>query len=202
MLCETQDEALIMHNGWHLHVQVSPTPTHMVFEHVMHMEVGSCFLKFLAHAGVVFPWFHQLALRKKVKKTCEDAFYACLQELNAAPVVPEGFSSWQPVMDGWGTKMVAATEVSLHSRVHGSRQDGLLLDMSMRRNGMCRLGRHNEVSLHLRVQCMETACLRQARCWDELRGLTGATTLAVGICLPACSHECRVVVAYHHQAIA
>ena len=42
---------------------------------------------------------------------------ACLQELNAAPVVPEGFPCWQPVMDGWGSKMVAATEVGV--QVHG-----------------------------------------------------------------------------------
>lgn len=33
------------------------------------------------------------------------------KELNASPVVPEGFPDWSAVMDNWGTKMVAAVEV-------------------------------------------------------------------------------------------
>ncbi|CAI5953144.1 unnamed protein product [Closterium sp. NIES-65] len=33
------------------------------------------------------------------------------QELNASPVVPEGFPQWASVMDGWGCKMTAAVEV-------------------------------------------------------------------------------------------
>ncbi|CAI5529131.1 unnamed protein product [Closterium sp. Naga37s-1] len=32
------------------------------------------------------------------------------QELNASPVVPEGFPQWASVMDGWGCKMTAAVE--------------------------------------------------------------------------------------------
>ncbi|CAI5484669.1 unnamed protein product [Closterium sp. Yama58-4] len=32
------------------------------------------------------------------------------QELNASPVVPEGFPQWAAVMDGWGGKMTAAVE--------------------------------------------------------------------------------------------
>ncbi|CAI5492276.1 unnamed protein product [Closterium sp. Naga37s-1] len=32
------------------------------------------------------------------------------QELNASPVVPEGFPQWASVLDGWGCKMTAAVE--------------------------------------------------------------------------------------------
>eukprot|EP00850_Spirogloea_muscicola_P000445 SM000002S05525 [mRNA] locus=s2:598392:600662:+ [translate_table: standard] len=35
---------------------------------------------------------------------------AVLQELNAEPVVPDGFPDWEVVMDTWGAKMIAAVE--------------------------------------------------------------------------------------------
>ncbi|MCO5601547.1 hypothetical protein L7F22_055670 [Adiantum nelumboides] len=33
------------------------------------------------------------------------------KELNAEPVIPEGFPDWVDVMNGWGSKMIAAVEV-------------------------------------------------------------------------------------------
>lgn len=33
------------------------------------------------------------------------------QELNAEPVVPEGFPDWVDIMNGWGSKMISAVEV-------------------------------------------------------------------------------------------
>lgn len=33
------------------------------------------------------------------------------KELNAEPVVPEGFPEWVDIMNGWGSKMIAAVEV-------------------------------------------------------------------------------------------
>ncbi|MED6171807.1 hypothetical protein PIB30_044225 [Stylosanthes scabra] len=33
------------------------------------------------------------------------------KELNAEPVIPEGFSEWKETMDSWGNKMIAAIEV-------------------------------------------------------------------------------------------
>jgi len=35
-----------------------------------------------------------------------------LQELNAEPVIPEGFPEWKETMDSWGYKMIAAIKVS------------------------------------------------------------------------------------------
>lgn len=35
-----------------------------------------------------------------------------MQELNAEPVIPEGFPEWKETMDSWGYKMTAAIEVS------------------------------------------------------------------------------------------
>lgn len=35
-----------------------------------------------------------------------------MQELNAEPVIPEGFPEWKETMDSWGYKMIAAIEVS------------------------------------------------------------------------------------------
>lgn len=34
-----------------------------------------------------------------------------MQELNAEPVVPDGFPEWVTIMNGWGRKMIAAVEV-------------------------------------------------------------------------------------------
>lgn len=38
--------------------------------------------------------------------------FVLLQELNAEPVVPEGFPEWKETMDSWGYKMISAIEVS------------------------------------------------------------------------------------------
>ena len=35
-----------------------------------------------------------------------------MQELNADPVIPEGFPGWVETMNSWGYKMMAATEVT------------------------------------------------------------------------------------------
>lgn len=37
--------------------------------------------------------------------------FRSLQELNAAPVIPDGFSEWKDTMDFWGHKMISAVEV-------------------------------------------------------------------------------------------
>jgi hypothetical protein len=39
------------------------------------------------------------------------------EELNAPPVVPEGFPMWATVLDTWGSKMIAALRVSTRTRV-------------------------------------------------------------------------------------
>jgi hypothetical protein len=38
-----------------------------------------------------------------------------VQELNADPVIPEGFPEWSDVMNSWGRKMIAAVEVNQRS---------------------------------------------------------------------------------------
>lgn len=35
-----------------------------------------------------------------------------VQELNAEPVIPEGFPEWKDTMDSWGVKMISAIEAS------------------------------------------------------------------------------------------
>lgn len=35
-----------------------------------------------------------------------------VQELNAEPVIPEGFPEWKDTMDAWGVKMISAIEAS------------------------------------------------------------------------------------------
>ncbi|CAO2815922.1 unnamed protein product [Amaranthus hypochondriacus] len=35
----------------------------------------------------------------------------CFKELNAEPVIPEGFPEWKDTMDSWGFKMISAIEV-------------------------------------------------------------------------------------------
>ena len=37
--------------------------------------------------------------------------FLIVQELNAEPVIPEGFPDWVDIMNGWGSKMIAAVEV-------------------------------------------------------------------------------------------
>ena len=37
--------------------------------------------------------------------------FLVVQELNAEPVIPEGFPDWVDIMNGWGSKMIAAVEV-------------------------------------------------------------------------------------------
>jgi hypothetical protein len=35
-----------------------------------------------------------------------------MQELNAEPVIPDGFPEWKETMDFWGSKMISAIEVN------------------------------------------------------------------------------------------
>lgn len=35
-----------------------------------------------------------------------------MQELNAEPVIPDGFPEWKETMDFWGSKMISAIKVS------------------------------------------------------------------------------------------
>ena len=42
---------------------------------------------------------------------CSSRVFCVAQELNAEPVIPEGFPEWEDVMNSWGHKMIAAVEV-------------------------------------------------------------------------------------------
>lgn len=41
-----------------------------------------------------------------------------MQELNAEPVIPDGFPEWKETMDSWGYKMISAIEVGHLSVFH------------------------------------------------------------------------------------
>lgn len=38
--------------------------------------------------------------------------FGFLKEINAEPVIPEGFPEWKQIMDSWGEKMLSAVKVT------------------------------------------------------------------------------------------
>lgn len=44
-------------------------------------------------------------------RICSRPAHTRFKELNAEPVIPEGFPEWVDVMNGWGSKMIATVEV-------------------------------------------------------------------------------------------
>lgn len=38
--------------------------------------------------------------------------FVFFKEINAEPVIPEGFPEWKEIMDSWGEKMLSAVKVN------------------------------------------------------------------------------------------
>ncbi|KAJ7545085.1 hypothetical protein O6H91_09G106800 [Diphasiastrum complanatum] len=95
----------------HLHYQVGVTPEGVelprcIVDKSLQEQIQELPEKSRPHMplGPDAKWRYMWRVGPRPKKTS-------FKELNAEPVVPDGFPDWIEVMNGWGTKMIAAVEV-------------------------------------------------------------------------------------------
>ncbi|KAJ7277063.1 hypothetical protein O6H91_Y391900 [Diphasiastrum complanatum] len=94
----------------HLHYQVGVTPEGVelprcIVDKSLQEQIQELPEKSRPHMplGPDAKWRYMWRVGPRPKKTS-------FKELNAEPVVPDGFPDWIEVMNGWGTKMIAAVE--------------------------------------------------------------------------------------------